>query len=326
MPNYSPLPKRTVAPQRERSPVMSVAGQTSYDELRTLPISTARIGKIAMALDGSPIGELAIPYALQLARMTKAELQLMYVRRSSLTPSWRTYLPAILDQLKGANVRLTEPICFEGSNAVKRLGNAVDDTMDLVVTATPRSGIARLLSSRVSERLLETTSTPLLLVRGSIPPSDYHWSPPMRRMLIPLMGHHVQQEVLEIVAEIGRLTDGTQTLLRILPVESAVMASDGQEPPCHPATALSALREAEGDLNDAASNLPTPRSRLVFSTTPFENAVLFDAIAIEFDLVAVSTRTRGWLKRFVRPDAYDLLFRRTCIPLLVFREQSMPTR
>ena len=326
MSNYPPLLKRAIAPQPERSQVLSVLDQTDFDELRTVPISTARIRKIAVVLDGSPIGELAIPYALRLAKMTKADLQLMYVRRSSLSRSWRTYLPAISDQLKGANVRLREPICFEGSDAAKRLCIAVDDTMDLVVTATPRSIVGRLLSGSVSERLLQTTSTPLLIVRGSIPPSDYHWSPPMRRMLVPLMGHHAQHEVLEIAAEIGRLTGGSQTLLRILPVESAAMASDGQGTPCHPATALSALREAEGDLNHAGSYLPNPHSRLVYSTTPLENAVLFDAIANEFDLVAVSTRTRGWLKRFVWPDAYDLLLRRTCLPLLVFREHSKPTR
>jgi nucleotide-binding universal stress UspA family protein len=272
------------------------------------------------------MGELAIPYAIRLAKITSAEVQLMYIRRSYLSRCGRTYLSAIAEQLKGVTVRFRKPICFEGAGAAKRLCTAVDDTMDLVVTATPSSVIGRLLSSGISDRLLQATSTPLLIVRGEIPPSDYHWSPPMRRILVPLMGRPRQQTVLETVAEVSRFADGSQTLLRILPIEIATMASDGQKTPSHPATALSALREAESDLNDAASYLPNPRSRLVYSTTPLENAVLFEAIANEFDLVAVSTRTRSWLKRFVWPDAFDLLFRRTCLPLLVVPETPKPTR
>jgi nucleotide-binding universal stress UspA family protein len=326
MSNYSPLLKRASVRQPEHRRFYAVQGQTNFAKLRSAPASSARIRKIAVALDGSPIGELAIPYALRLAKITAAELQLMYVRRSYLSRPGPTYLPAIVERLKGANVRLRAPLCFEGINAAKRLCTAVDDTMDLVVTAKPRSLIGRLLSSSVCERLLKTTSTPLLIVSDSIPPSDFHWSPPMRRLLVPLMGHHAQPEVLQIVAEIGRLAEGSQTLLRILPIEIAATASDGQETPRHPATALSALREAEGDLNDAASCLPNPQSRLIYSTTALEKAVLFDAIANEFDLVALSTRTRGWLRRFLCPDVYDLLLRRTCLPLLVLRERSKPTR
>lgn len=325
MPNSSSPLRRAIVQRLEHPPVLSFLAQADHEALRTIPIGATRIRKIAVALDGSPLGERAIPYALGLAKMAKAELQLMYVRASPISRGWRGYLPAIAERLEGSDVHLRDPIYFGGVNAVRRLCSEVDESMDLVVTSSQRSTFGRMLSSCVSDRLLQTTSTPLLIVRGSIPPSDFHWSPPLRRVLVPLLGHKVQHELLETVAQIGRLTAGSQTLLRIIPLKIAARASGKQEGPRHPATALSTLREAESDLNHAASYLPNPHTKLVYSTSPLETTVLSNAFADEFDLIALSTRTRSRLGRFVRPDVYDLLLRRTCLPLLVFREEPMPT-
>lgn len=320
--NYSSLSTPPVALRPARRPVLRIVTEANHDELRSAPVSAASFRNIAVALDGSPLGELAIPYALRIAKLSKASLHIMYVRKSPLSRTGRRYLRDVAERLEGADVHLADPICFEGSGAVERLCGAVSDSMDLVVTACRRSAVGRMLFGSVSDRLLQTASAPLLIVRGSIPPSDLHWSPPLRRVLVPLVGHEAQHKVLETVAEIGRIASGSQTLLRILPIETDSVASDGQEAPRHPATALSMLRDAERDLREAAGYLPNPRTRLVYSSMRLENAVSPTAIANGFDLVALSTRARNGLRRLVRPDVYDDLLRRTSLPLLVLREES----
>jgi nucleotide-binding universal stress UspA family protein len=122
-------------------------------------------------------------------------------------------------------------------------------------------------------------------------------------------------EGLSTVAKIGELTNGTQTLLRILPIETNSVGSGDREM----ALKVNALAEAEDDLKRAGRFLPRPVKKIVFSNSRLEDVVRFETIANETDLIAVAANGRSPLKRCLAPELFDYLLQDTDVPVLVFR-------
>ena len=308
--------RRALLPLQARGPALHIPGRGERDQAQPALIENSHMSRIAVVMDGSPLGELAIPYARGLARLANAKLQLALIRESTLTPSRPEYLQAIATRLGDADVRFANSLLFNGSNAARRFSEAAEGSIDLIVVATRRrSALSRACWSSLADRILQSTSVPVLIVRGSIPPSDLHWSPPLRRILVPLVGPAMQCEGLSTVAEIGELTNGTQTLLRILPIETNSVGSGDRKITLK----VNALAEAEDDLKRAGGSLPRPVTKMVFSNSRLEDVVRFETIANETDLIAVAANGRSPLKRWLAPELFDYLLQDTGVPVLVFR-------
>lgn len=144
------------------------------------------IKKIMLPLDGSQCARQAIPFAVDLASQTKAELLLLTV----VTPPYLqmpevmgSYLPfdeavetirqrlgnelgayeQVLDQHK---VSMT-PLAVSGLPAEAIVDEAIDRNADLVVMATHgASGLRRWALGSVADKVLHSIPVPLLLVRA----------------------------------------------------------------------------------------------------------------------------------------------------------------
>jgi nucleotide-binding universal stress UspA family protein len=144
------------------------------------------IGRITYASDFSPASLVALPHALRLARIARADLTIVHV-----LPSPRAlfieggYVPQevwdqtradaakemdrLVQQAVNAGVRATATIVDEGSavpaDAIVRA--AEDAKTDVLVLGTHgRTGVTRLILGSVAARVVATASCPVLTVRA----------------------------------------------------------------------------------------------------------------------------------------------------------------
>ena len=149
------------------------------------PRRHVRLQHLAVALDGSPLAETALPLAGELARAAGATLHMVRAEPSlaesgdpvgalpglsaieeDTTGAARAYLERVREQLpEGLNV---ETVVLQGSPARSLEELVVHERMDLVVMSTRgRGGLRRLLLGSTAEALVRS-GVPTLLVRAAV--------------------------------------------------------------------------------------------------------------------------------------------------------------
>lgn len=301
------------------------------------------IRTVMVPLDGSSFGEHAIPRALQIAKLAGAEVKLVYVH-VSLDPSYygrsrelysdyekllkqpkQEYMADIMRRVAKISSVPVTPLLLDGRRISESLCKTVNAEADLVVMATRgRSPIGRLLWGSVADTLLQEASVPLLLVRGYRSPVDLTGAPSMLRILVSLDGSAGGEDILRPVAEIGRVTQGEQTLLRVLPFTGySPMQQNHFSLANHAAQQQDeALDELEQLVNKSKVQLPRAQTKVVWSAESPGEEILSYAKRHDVDLIAVATRKRSPLKRLLSTGVADYLIRRAGVPVLVVKPDS----
>lgn len=143
------------------------------------------IKRILVPLDGSKLGEKAVPYAELLAQKLGAELILVHVLQATMVTSDHGvsamygpqvlaeqkeatyYLNSIRGQLCGLNV--TTHIAVLGGRSVPEaiVDLSRQEAVDMIVMSSHgRTGLNRLLYGSVANRVVEQASCPVFLVRA----------------------------------------------------------------------------------------------------------------------------------------------------------------
>ncbi|RJQ39209.1 MAG: universal stress protein [Dehalococcoidia bacterium] len=143
---------------------------------------------IMVPLDGSELAECVLPHAGALAKLLKGKEKISLVRvvpplrlyegaEAGLPPEERNRLEdegirVARDYLKGAADRLNQPgitVATEvlSGQVVDQLNEFIrDNSVDLVILATHgRSGISRFFAGSTAERLIRSSTVPVLAVR-----------------------------------------------------------------------------------------------------------------------------------------------------------------
>jgi nucleotide-binding universal stress UspA family protein len=140
---------------------------------------------ILVPLDGSQMAEVALPHALELARLCNAEVTLLVVIPPILEiietdaepiyvdeqvrareASALRYLNSIRERLAAQAVRVRTAVEI-GGVAGEILDFAATQSTDIIVMATHgRSGLKRWLLGSVAEKIVHASRHPVLLVRA----------------------------------------------------------------------------------------------------------------------------------------------------------------
>jgi len=172
-----------------QNPVMIVRARESEEQPEVVSLK-----HIMVLLDGSDLSEKALPYAAELARDSGGQLHLVRVAetyRDELpdkpphiftAPSYeamlehfdeleqqaREYLTGVATRLEGESLSVTSEVL--SGDPVREIGKCSErEQPDLIVMTTHgRSGIARWFYGSVADRILTSTSTPVLLVRSGV--------------------------------------------------------------------------------------------------------------------------------------------------------------
>jgi nucleotide-binding universal stress UspA family protein len=218
-----------------------------------------------------------------------------------------------MDRLKRAGARNIVPRLIEGREVADALAG-LSARADLTVMATRRrTRFSRLFLGSVSRSLLRGASKPLFVVPGYDHPVDLTARPLLDRALAPLDGSPGSEEVLPLLATLGKAANGVQTLLRVVPEE-------------RPFTLLKKSPKALIDLKEVVKRwkavMPKLQTSLVWSDARVKREVLYQAAEQKVDFIAVATRGLSPARIF-RPGLAEYLLRHATIPLLVVKQRSV---
>jgi len=297
--------------------------------------------RILVPLDGSPLAEQALGCAITLARALPAEIVLL--RAVSIPPDTEVVLNSV--GLEVATLR--EQVEEEASSYLREVASELEDAhlvvrqvvrhgppseaivdyaaepdiRQIVMTTHGRTGISRWTHGSVAERVLQSASVPVLMVRAEEP--ELYISPPhvsLRRILVPLDGSRVAEQVLPSVTEIAQALHAKMILFQVPIIYVSGSLSGDWYLPIH-GVLETATQDAEAYLDRTAAGL---REEGVTVSTAMRIGGVADAIigyaqANRVDLIAMCTHGRTGLGRWLLGSVSDRVLRGSRVPILLVR-------
>ena len=282
--------------------------------------------RIVIALDGSELAEIAIPYAQELALRLGSELDIVTVcEPPSETESMRrVYIERVAAELGRFGLRLHSVLLY-GKAADAILDYSELNKINLIVMSTHgRSGIGRWVLGSVADKILRSASCPILLISASKDDEPKLESVALKRILLPLDGSPLGESALPYVEELASKTHAEVLLLQIITPLDRVIPIEGYT--VH-------LADVYGDvLNQTKTYLNKVEQRLkqkgiaahyeVISGLP-ASAIIDYARDKAVNLVAMSTHGRSGISRWVMGSVADKVLRGSGSPLLLVKASQV---
>jgi nucleotide-binding universal stress UspA family protein len=192
--------------------------------------------RILVPLDGSRLAEQSLPCAMTLGRSLSAELVLLCavsvpsdvqeaLEKAGLTPDplieeleieASEYLEAMSHLLSKSGLTFSHAVLRQlAADAIVEYAEQADIRL-IVMASHGYTGIARWTHGSVAERVLRSAPVPVLLVRVKEEPTHGLPEPrPCRRILVPLDGSKLAEQVLPTVIPIATALGCEVTLFRV---------------------------------------------------------------------------------------------------------------
>jgi nucleotide-binding universal stress UspA family protein len=201
----------------------------------------------------------------------------------------------------------------------------------MVMTTQGRAPMARFWLGSVADALLRQASIPILSVRPKVGEVDLSQELPLRRVLIPLDGSKLAEQILEPAVALAGAIHAEITLIRAVQqlTPAGYDPENGRISGIRPAL-LQQLREiddkewtrAEEYLNQIAVRLRghslTVTTRVISHIRP-AIAIIEDAERHSADLIALATQGLGGLKRLFIGSVADKVLRSATSAVLTRR-------
>jgi nucleotide-binding universal stress UspA family protein len=305
---------------------------------------------IVVPLDGTEIGEYALAPALGLARRHKAAVRLVRVyvpvagtfgeRGASYDVALdRTLMECAEDYLTRMVERHSEEM--NGAISGRLLEGAVADAIDrhatsvdadlVVMTTQGRGPFVRFWLGSVADSLARQSQIPILFVRPREDGRPMQHDDTFKHVLIPLDGSELAERAVDGALGIDAGGPVRYTLLRVAPTLTMTTAlaasSQGGAVPESMYRALEAAREQHRTLAEAylakiserlRAQTKDVETRVVADDTPAD-AILHDADARKVDLIAMTSRGHGGVKRMFLGSVADKVLRGSTTPVLLCR-------
>jgi nucleotide-binding universal stress UspA family protein len=297
--------------------------------------------QILVPLDGSPLAEQAIPCAMALSRGLAAELVLFGA--VSIPPDTKEILDragvradALLEQLKAeAEAHLREVVkqlqevgltaryvvqCGPPAEAI--VGYADQMHVQQIVMATHGyTGPNRWTHGSVAERVLQSASVPVLLVRvREGEPSDLSQPMCCQRILVPLDGSSRAERALPVVTPIAAAL-GSEVILFQVPIVYVSGWMTGEWILPVQGVLATAEQDAQVYLSYVANRLKQQGVSVSTATQigAVAECIIEHAEANRVDLIAMCTHGRTGLRRWTLGSVADRVLRAGRVPILLVR-------
>ena len=300
---------------------------------------------IMVPTDGSGFDREAIRVALRMAERSKAKVRLVRVLASDsffgTTPeaNWtpmsaelgRSERSSALSELYGLAAECRSE--FKADITVDLHGGPVADVLqgyarrhdvDLIVMTTHgRTGISRLSLGSVTDSLIRHTTIPVLVVKPSTSYLSSQVGQAFKRIVVPLDGSRLAEEVLPRVVTLATLEEAEISLLQVLIPQSYSQKeiSDPNLPWWDKDVSL-----AQAYLYRIASRLR--RNGLIVTTDIVIGENVADAIGDfasreKADVIAIATHGRGGLARLLRGSVADAIMHSGRMSMLVLKPHNV---
>jgi nucleotide-binding universal stress UspA family protein len=306
------------------------------------------IRSILIPLDGSRFGEQVLPLALDVARRAKARVELIHVHQplaetyaemqvlnatleERVRANAQEYLSGLVRDLGERHAGKLTALVKDGQVATTVREHAEKTGVDLVALTThARGALGRFWMGSTADTLIREVRTPLLLVPPVEKPAA---TAGFKRILIPLDGTPLAEEILPAATALGRLFEAEYTLLRVIqplfPTEPFPLGTAGGMAALARAEADEAAKIHEQITAEAKTYLEEVAARLRQEGLQVKTQVAMEGqparailSAPEVDLIAMVTHGRHGLSRFFRGSVADKVLRGATVPMLVQRPKT----
>lgn len=300
---------------------------------------------IVVPLDGSAFAKRALPVALALARRSHAAVHLVHVNElmvsasggpqhdtrlhNDLRQEMRAELTAVAAQLARETSLPIDAVFLDGPVVPMLQGYLADRDHDLVVMMTHgRGGLSRAWLGSVADALVRHASVPLLLVRPGAEWPNELVEPLFCRILVPLDGSAMSDEVLDHAVSLSTPDATVYTLLTVvvpLPLLGGMYPNAGfadrSDVQRQHEVAQSHLAAMAKELRESGALVET---KVVTHQQPAQG-ILDAAEEQRVDSIAMSTNGRGAASRLLLGSVADKVVRGATVPVLVYRPEPLPT-
>jgi nucleotide-binding universal stress UspA family protein len=298
---------------------------------------------ILVPLDGSPVAEHALPWALSIAQqdgaalhvarvhlpptpiMVGSELASDVVLDDTIRKADREYLEGITERLGLSSTILVRYSLLEGGVTDAILDHAKAISADLVVMTTHgRGAFARFWLGSIADKVVRQSRIPTLLVRPrDETAADLTTRPFIHRIVVPLDGSELAEEVIEPVTKLGKATSAEYILVLVLEaVEDAeslqrmkiVKEAEATFPEATQAKAEVYLEKVADRMRSQTLKVQTK----VIRHGSAAGAVLDYALSLGNPVIALATHGRSGIKRMLLGSVADKIVRGATMPVLVY--------
>ena len=292
--------------------------------LETPALSVA--AKLARQLDGTLhlVRVLAPPIVAQTVPPTKA----FEISEDSLAEereSCRQKLVALGAEVEGKSGARVHTTLKEGRVTQTLRDHAVEIGADvLVMSSHSRGGLQRLNLGSVTDYLIRNSHVPVLVVKPDVPFFD-EASQATARIVVPLDGSVMAEQILPEVATLASALNATVTLLHVLTPQTYAQKRIIQPGlPWWDADIATADAYLSGQADFVATRGVAAKKDVILNTD-VPSAILDYAIRNRANCIAVATNGVGGIRRFVFGTVADELTRTSPISLLVFHPNPQAT-
>ncbi|MEN9937870.1 MAG: hypothetical protein RLZZ387_4449 [Chloroflexota bacterium] len=293
---------------------------------------------ILVPLDGSPFGERALPLACSIAARAGSRLVLAHVHVAAAPlvtdalpgfddlldneqrMSEQAYLTEIAARVAAPGVAVTTTV-LDDPVVTALHGYALDNSVDLIVMTTHgRGAISRFWLGSVADTLVRRTTLPVLLERPRELARRPDQQRAIQRILIPLDGSALAEQIIPCATELGALSDAEYLLVQAVePAMARHVGGNGSHPsPEHDQQTFAQARQyLEGIAR--RMRLGGLRVRTDVLLGPAGASILDAAHTQAVDLIAMETHGRGGITRLLLGSIADWVLRGTLVPVLLHR-------
>jgi nucleotide-binding universal stress UspA family protein len=180
--------------------------------------------KVMVPLDGSNAAEVVLPYAEEIAVRFNSDLVFVSVGGTALTQRenlFRSYLRAIEERVRselkdwrGKPETAVGTEVLMGKPAESLLRYVKENNVSLVVMASRGMSESPWTLGSVTEKVLHATRKPVLVIRKEAPAEGLRRKSLIRKILAPLDGSNMAEEIFPDVVELGKVTKAEIVLFR----------------------------------------------------------------------------------------------------------------
>jgi nucleotide-binding universal stress UspA family protein len=298
--------------------------------------------QILVPLDGSSLAEGALPCAITLARGLEAGLTLLrgvwipedvleimdgstvklQTVAARLEEEAGEYLSPVAEQLQETGLQVRY-VVRRAPAAEAILDYAeLTDTACIVMATHGYSGIKRWTHGSVAERVLQTASVPVLLVRVSDKDAEPDWHELARcqRILVPLDGSPVAERILPTVSNVAQAMEAEIILFQV-PIAHVTGWTTGDWYIPVQGVLQTPEEDAEAYLTSVADGLREQGLEVSTATAigAVASCIVDFAEANKVDLIAMCTHGRTGLARWALGSVADRVLRAGGVPILLVR-------
>lgn len=300
---------------------------------------------ILVPLDGSPLAQGVLPYALALASATDTPITLlsvvpsMQVRPDSYIPynaateaaqlaAAGDALDILAQSLRSHGPRITTAVAV-GDAADQILRYAEKNGVDAIVMASHgRGGAFHWAFGSVARKVITAATVPTLVVPAKDAPEHPETPAAIRSILVPLDGSERAEAVLPLVTALARSSGASVTLARVVPFPGGIYFGSPYVPMVAPDTFDQAMEEAR---TAARVYLDAVADRLEHAGVTVETVerggepasrLLSLMDEEQYDLIVAATHGRTGFRRWVMGSVAERLVEASHTPVLLVRSAA----